>query len=695
MEGVEGMLKKMRLSEEEKKGVKVGGGLTGKVKAAELQAVGKLMSERPVAEEYLKRALGGIWCPMNGTICKELGDNRFRFTFSQASGKSKALKEGPWMFNHELLVMVDFDPRKTLDEETAEAIGAEFGGLLDVETDEDGTAVGKFLRIKVILDIRVPLRRGIKLLEDVELDTGGLQELERWCPFQYEFLPDFCYCCGRLGHKKDYCQSGDKKSKSLEYGPELVAKKFGEDRGRSSPGGFGGSWGGAGSGGKSGSRSGSASWRKDGVGSGPLVKQNKVDGEEVTSPMKKVSGGSGVEGKRLEKDLALVVLEPGKEKETRGAMEVEAELDPITAGTSLVPNVAKEEFMVTSTVGKGESASSLPRETKMGTFTRRPRSTKQVEGMASGKLGAKRALELEETEKEETAKKARSHQGEKEQNTSAVAQKLAGLTVDGLLELQRAEEPDVLFLSEMKMDRRGMEKFRVLLNMPNMEVYDCDGRSGGLALFWKRDVKLCVSPVKTRYHIEAEITGEDGFVWRLTGIYGEPKTSDKEKTWRLLQILHGQSNLPWMCFGDFNEILFASEKQGGKVKNQAAMERFRHALDACELEDLGYIGDPYTWRNNSSSAGTYIKERLDRAVANLTWRQHFPAYKTINGDPRHSDHRPIIVVMDPDYEPNRPNTNRVIAQPKFEGKWLEEEECEEIVYNSWNMAILNGNRAVT
>ena len=89
-----------------------------------------------------------------------------------------------------------------------------------------------------------------------------------------------------------------------------------------------------------------------------------------------------------------------------------------------------------------------------------------------------------------------------------------------------------------------MEKFKVFLNMPKMEVKDCEGRSGGLAMFWKKDVKLCVSPVKTRYHIEAEITEVDGFIWRLTGIYGEPKALEKEKTWRLLQILHGQSDLP-------------------------------------------------------------------------------------------------------------------------------------------------------
>jgi hypothetical protein len=42
-------------------------------------------------------------------------------------------------------------------------------------------------------------------------------------------------------------------------------------------------------------------------------------------------------------------------------------------------------------------------------------------------------------------------------------------------------------------------------------------------------------------------------------------------------------------------------------------------------------------------AASYIRERLDRAVANSTWRNNFPLVKVINGDPRHSDHRPVII----------------------------------------------------
>lgn len=264
--------------------------------------------------------------------------------------------------------------------------------------------------------------------------------------------------------------------------------------------------------------------------------------------------------------------------------------------------------------------------------------------------------------------------------------------VEGLLELQKVEDPDILFLSETKLDRERMKRIKVLLGMPNMEVKDCEGQSGGLALLWKKDVNVRVNPGMSRYHIDADVTGEDGFVWRLTSIYGEPKHGEKEKTWKLLRILHGRSSLPWMCFGDFNEILFASEKQGGPDRSHACMDKFRSALEFCELEDLGFVGDPYTWRNHSHRADSYIKERLDRAIANLEWRSHFLAYKAINGDPRHSDHRPMIVVLEPEYRGN--STGCVFEQPKFEARWLEEEQCDEVVRNAWHLAMLTGDRGL-
>jgi hypothetical protein len=68
------------------------------------------------------------------------------------------------------------------------------------------------------------------------------------------------------------------------------------------------------------------------------------------------------------------------------------------------------------------------------------------------------------------------------------------------------------------------------------------------------------------------------------------------------------------------------------------MDAFRVALEDCELDDLGFVGDPFTWRNNYRCVQGYIRETLGHEVANVGWRCLFPLFRIINGDPRHSDH---------------------------------------------------------
>jgi hypothetical protein len=46
----------------------------------------------------------------------------------------------------------------------------------------------------------------------------------------------------------------------------------------------------------------------------------------------------------------------------------------------------------------------------------------------------------------------------------------------------------------------------------------------------------------------------------------------------------------------FNKIMFNYEKQGGVPRPQICMDRFRDALLYCNLNDLGFEGDIFTWR---------------------------------------------------------------------------------------------------
>lgn len=210
-------MEEMRCScpKQKKKKVNIGrgSGFAGMAGTASLKAFGKLLSDRRVHPEVNEQAVGWIWCPVQGIECKDLGDNFFLFTFSQAVGKRKALEEGPWMVSHELLVVTDFDGSKTLDEiefasipiwvrvanlpmglmnrSTAEAIGGEVG-TMEEKGVADEIVAGRFLRLKVRLDIRKPLMRGVTV-------SFGESEKERWCPLSYEFLLEFCYCLALLG----------------------------------------------------------------------------------------------------------------------------------------------------------------------------------------------------------------------------------------------------------------------------------------------------------------------------------------------------------------------------------------------------------------------------------------------------------------------------------------------------------------
>lgn len=121
-----------------------------------------------------------------------------------------------------------------------------------------------------------------------------------------------------------------------------------------------------------------------------------------------------------------------------------------------------------------------------------------------------------------------------------------------------------------------------------------------------------------------------------------------------MRTLSLHSKTPWLMSGDFNEVLLQCEKEGGEARSQACMDRFRSALEDCEMVDLGYPGDAFTWRNNNHSSVRYIRERLDRAAVNTEWRTHFADVRMRNGNHYHSDHRPVIITMDGNEENIKP-----------------------------------------
>ena len=116
MDSMEGLMERLKLTAMAKKRIKIVASASSRARSADPPAIGKVLAEKLVNADGHAQALGRIWCPIKGMLCKDLCENQFLFTFLQAMGKWRALEDGPCMFGKDLLLMVDFDETKYIEE---------------------------------------------------------------------------------------------------------------------------------------------------------------------------------------------------------------------------------------------------------------------------------------------------------------------------------------------------------------------------------------------------------------------------------------------------------------------------------------------------------------------------------------------------------------------------------------------------
>ena len=104
--------------------------------------------------------------------------------------------------------------------------------------------------------------------------------------------------------------------------------------------------------------------------------------------------------------------------------------------------------------------------------------------------------------------------------------------------LVRRWDPDVIFLTETKKKIAGMKKVKLKLGFVNGFYVQRQGRGGGLAMFWRKEVNLEIKSY-SKYHIDVVVIEEaSGFKWRLTGFYGHPETHRRKESWQFLNTLN-------------------------------------------------------------------------------------------------------------------------------------------------------------
>ena len=127
-------------------------------------------------------------------------------------------------------------------------------------------------------------------------------------------------------------------------------------------------------------------------------------------------------------------------------------------------------------------------------------------------------------------------------------------TVQELGDLVRAQDPTVVFLAETWLDDIRLVGLRDSLRFGHHHGVSRQTRGGGLVLFWKKDFDVQVMSSSLN-HIDVLIKRGMENGWRFTGFYGAPETQLRMESWDLLRALNNQFSVPWLCGGDFNELL--------------------------------------------------------------------------------------------------------------------------------------------
>ena len=95
---------------------------------------------------------------------------------------------------------------------------------------------------------------------------------------------------------------------------------------------------------------------------------------------------------------------------------------------------------------------------------------------------------------------------------------------------------------------------------------------------------------------------------------------------------------PWLILGDFNAVLGAHERMGGRSPNPTSCSNFANMIAMINLQEIESKGASFTWARDG-----YMECKLDRALYNIGWLEFWVITNYCTLPRRTSDHNPIVV----------------------------------------------------
>ncbi|VFQ67019.1 unnamed protein product [Cuscuta campestris] len=195
--------------------------------------VGRLLTDKPIKFDIFKNVIASVWKPAMGVQITQGEEGILWFRFFHPKDAERILDDGPWSYDNAMLLCVkatvgdnirpaDLNfldiwvqvyglPFGYTSKGVLEAVGNFLGRFIMVDDRNLTKPYQSFMRVRVSIDVRRPLKRRMKLTKRDGSTT--------WVTFKYERLGTFCYFCGILGHLGKHCASGVQSGMNPETWP--------------------------------------------------------------------------------------------------------------------------------------------------------------------------------------------------------------------------------------------------------------------------------------------------------------------------------------------------------------------------------------------------------------------------------------------------------------------------------------------
>ncbi|TXG56665.1 hypothetical protein EZV62_017978 [Acer yangbiense] len=192
--------------------------------------VGKVLSGKRVNREAFKSLIEQLWSLFGAVETELVGVNTFMFYFNNQVDRDRIWQRGPWYFEKslialekptgagnisflgfnkvELWVQISDVPIMCMNRRTAKWLAEHIGVVIDIPSGSK-ECWGRYMRVKVQIDILKPLKQWLRLTFDKSdnIVVVGLK---------YERLPKFCYAYGKIRHGIKECFDIEARTEALE-----------------------------------------------------------------------------------------------------------------------------------------------------------------------------------------------------------------------------------------------------------------------------------------------------------------------------------------------------------------------------------------------------------------------------------------------------------------------------------------------